>query len=69
MVTIRENPIKMDNLGVPLFLETLKSWLPIPNAETPLSFHAELLCVALRWRLFPKKRPYLEDHPMTDVSG
>ena len=38
MVKIMENPIKMDNLGVPLFLET-----PIWNAEEELLLKPNLL--------------------------
>ena len=28
-----ENPIKMDDLGVPLFLETSVCWLPVASGQ------------------------------------
>ena len=40
MVKIMENPIKMDDLGVPLFLETSTckcKWLNIPQTSQPTS--------------------------------
>ena len=45
MVKIMENPIKMDDLGVPLFSQTLTSSFPFGARPT---FRVELLDVALR---------------------
>ena len=56
---IMENPIKMDDLGVHLFLETSKWWFGVDDFPPVYSQvnHINLKCLTIswKWRFWPKK--------------